>query len=269
MLALCPLRPGRRGRVRCGNHCHSEVSAGSPNSCHRLPPPPLLSLETRSKADEDAWRARRNFVRATARGLLAALDYCHSRGVTHGSLSAGSVMLSTLEDQDYDDLVVKLDNFGFGRRFGGGKGSSSSSSSTDADFRAALREDLRAAALLLLETCFAGLKTTQPQAAVEAAAAATGEEWWGDDGTASSSMDAAALNTPASTAILARATLKRLLFDVCRQDVGRLREFCARDASLAKLVEFMDDARGWDCLRELLAGSRGAGELLREGEYFR
>lgn len=49
------------------------------------------------------------------RGTLQALAFCHSRSVAHGSMGSGSVLLSTYDDRRANDLIVKLDNFGFGR----------------------------------------------------------------------------------------------------------------------------------------------------------
>ena len=47
---------------------------------------------------------------------MAALAYVHERGVAHGSLGAGSLLLSTLSDAKAGQLTVKLDNFGFSQR---------------------------------------------------------------------------------------------------------------------------------------------------------
>ena len=49
------------------------------------------------------------------RGALQALAYCHERGVAHGSLGSGSILLSAFDDRRAGDLIVKLDNFGFAR----------------------------------------------------------------------------------------------------------------------------------------------------------
>jgi serine/threonine protein kinase len=53
--------------------------------------------------------------RAIARGAVAALAFCHERGVAHGSLGAASFLLSTFDDRRAAELIVKLDNFGFAR----------------------------------------------------------------------------------------------------------------------------------------------------------
>lgn len=54
--------------------------------------------------------------RQIARGLLTAVAFCHERGVGHGSLGAGSVLVSTFDDRRADQLIVKLTNFGFARQ---------------------------------------------------------------------------------------------------------------------------------------------------------
>ena len=46
---------------------------------------------------------------------MAALAFCHERGVAHGSLGAASFLLSTFDDRRAAELIVKLDNFGFAR----------------------------------------------------------------------------------------------------------------------------------------------------------
>lgn len=49
------------------------------------------------------------------RGTLSALAFCHNRSVAHGSMGSGSILVSTYDDRRANDLIVKLDNFGFGR----------------------------------------------------------------------------------------------------------------------------------------------------------
>ncbi len=53
--------------------------------------------------------------RAIARGAVAALTFCHERGVAHGALGAACFLMSTFDDRRASELVVKLDNFGFAR----------------------------------------------------------------------------------------------------------------------------------------------------------
>ena len=47
------------------------------------------------------------------RGMIEAVIYCHQKGVVHGSLGSGSVLLSTFDDYAADSLKIQLDNFGF------------------------------------------------------------------------------------------------------------------------------------------------------------
>ena len=54
--------------------------------------------------------------RRIAKGAVAALAYCHDREVMHGSMGAGSLLVSTYDDHRWQELVVKLDNFGFARQ---------------------------------------------------------------------------------------------------------------------------------------------------------
>jgi hypothetical protein len=57
-----------------------------------------------------AARERGRMLRAIAAGALRALAYCHERGVVHGAVGAGSLLLSTFDDASSMRLVVKLDN---------------------------------------------------------------------------------------------------------------------------------------------------------------
>lgn len=67
------------------------------------PQPPL-----RESAEAEAWRGRGVMLREMARGLLMAVAYCHRLGVVHGSISCGSVFISSCEDADAPDLLVKV-----------------------------------------------------------------------------------------------------------------------------------------------------------------
>lgn len=71
----------------------------------------------REKAAASALKLRHAMLRCIAHGLLSALDFCHSRGVYHGSLGIGSVLINSLEDAEGPNILVKLDNFGFARWF--------------------------------------------------------------------------------------------------------------------------------------------------------
>lgn len=50
------------------------------------------------------------------KGILNALMFCHERGIAHGSLGSGSVMMNTYDDFKADKLNIKLDNFGFAKK---------------------------------------------------------------------------------------------------------------------------------------------------------
>lgn len=67
------------------------------------------------KLDDGRMRYITMDCRSIMRGTLQALAFCHSRSVAHGSMGSGSVLLSTFDDRRANDLIVKLDNFGFGR----------------------------------------------------------------------------------------------------------------------------------------------------------
>jgi hypothetical protein len=60
-----------------------------------------------------SWAPVARACRSICKGVLEALAFCHKRGVAHGSLGPGSILLSTFRDQQARDLIVKLDNFGF------------------------------------------------------------------------------------------------------------------------------------------------------------
>ena len=55
-------------------------------------------------------------LRAIAGGALRAVSFCHERGVAHGSLGGASFLLSHCDDRRPEQLLVKLDNFGYARR---------------------------------------------------------------------------------------------------------------------------------------------------------
>ena len=61
--------------------------------------------------------------RAIAAGALQAVAFCHSHAVAHGSLGSGSLLLSHLDDRRPEQLLVKLDNFGYAYRMDAPEGS--------------------------------------------------------------------------------------------------------------------------------------------------
>ena len=44
------------------------------------------------------------------------MAFCHANAVAHGSLGSGSLLLSHFDDRRPEQLLVKLDNFGYARR---------------------------------------------------------------------------------------------------------------------------------------------------------
>ena len=68
--------------------------------------------------DKQLWQTHDSHMlaclcRSICKGVLEALSYCHNRGVAHGSLGPGSILMNTFRDQQSRDLIVKLNNFGF------------------------------------------------------------------------------------------------------------------------------------------------------------
>jgi len=80
----------------------------------QMPAQPAMFPMFRRGSPEDSpmKRSTKDFLRALMRGCLVALEFCHSRGVSHGSISPACVLLSTLEHRQAAKLRVKLDNFG-------------------------------------------------------------------------------------------------------------------------------------------------------------
>ncbi|GLC37103.1 hypothetical protein PLESTB_001391400 [Pleodorina starrii] len=198
------------------------------------PPEPAPSFfKKREVAEAEAWRARYSMLRSLARALLRAVAHCHDAGVVHGSLSSGTVFLSSTRDEDAESLFVKLDNFGFGRLDPAGAPlglSSPQLPGQDIDStspREGRKHDLQATALTLLET-FSAATATSPSGA------------------------------------LPRTSLTRLLFEIYSDDVAALRSYCADDPALGRLVGLLDEGglAGWDLISQLVRGSRPATELL-------
>lgn len=200
---------------------------------------------------------RLKMLRAIAGGSIAALAYVHERGVAHGSLGAGALLLSTLADAKSEQLVVKLDNFGFSQRL------ALPSDNTQAPWPAQLpfdhplltaqREDLRALAVTLLETIFSAL-------AVEATEACTvPQEMIGRSGGAAEGIDLEAICRDTSA-----EAFQRLLFDVFNSDVRSFRRYAAQEPGWEAPVALLDEDRraGWLLLDALISGSNRAVELL-------
>jgi len=188
-------------------------------------------------------------LRALGGGFLRALAFCHARGVYHGSLGLSSVLATTLEDEDAPDVIVKLENFGFGRCFRradapGGRGDARSSGGG----RGGGAPDLgrfQGGLLDGLDGLPADERSCQ-QIDAQAAAVVLTELWSG-------ALAPAGAPAPAPAGGR-RAALQRLMLDVFSGDVEAFRQHCVADADAAAFVAFMDDAEGagWALLRALL-----------------
>ncbi|GAX72716.1 hypothetical protein CEUSTIGMA_g172.t1 [Chlamydomonas eustigma] len=240
--------------------------------------PPLAEyglLKNRERAEKEAWDLRRALLRATASGLLNAVDFCHSADVVHGSISSGSVLLGTWENFKpgvNEDLEVKLDGFGFGRWYSYGEqplpdprgkffASSEISGSRavlgqqgdDASLISGRVEDLQAAGLLLMEMFMYGLAPGTPKALQDP-----------KDVKASQRQRQLGLVDPGAGGTLDRVSLQRLLFDVFHDDVNQFRDYCLQDSQRYNLlVAFLDEfsGAGWEFFSFLLTGRRSALEL--------
>lgn len=180
---------------------------------------------------------RRFFLKAFISGSLAALRFCHERGVVHGSIGSGCLMLSTYADREGPSLVVKLEGLGFGRDIKGaalspaGIPATAGVSAEDSPLALALLEDRRAMAVALLEVIFGALLGPDAE---------SGEGW-------------------ASVA-------QRLLLDVFKGSVADLRTYCEGDALYQGVCEFLGaDGAGWRCLEQLMDVEVPLAEVLRGG----
>lgn len=182
-------------------------------------------------AQDSGMSDRVRMLRAIARGCLSALAFCHERGVTHGSLGSGSVLLSTFDDRSAARLTAKLDNFGFGKRVAVAEDSSqpvTALASDDTPFGLGQKADLRALALVLLECLLSSLARSGPSAATSAEA------------------------------------VQRLLGDVFGYSVEEFRQYCRSEPEWEVAVALLEDreAAGWRLLEYLVEGTASAAELL-------
>jgi len=98
-------------------------------------------------------------IRSIFKGMLNAVSYCHERAVAHGSLGSGTFLLSTCNDRDWSNLMVKIDSFGFasfGRqveRYG---------VEDMGSFDSAIKADRRQLAIIVLECILASLEEGGP-----------------------------------------------------------------------------------------------------------
>lgn len=117
---------------------------------------------------ECPWLRPPRTSRAIARGSLEALAFCHERGVIHGSLGSGSVLLSTFDDRAASRQIVKLSDFGFARRVAVPAGGSAGAGDEDTPLALGRRSDQRALAVVLLEAVLGALASGGPSAGTSA-----------------------------------------------------------------------------------------------------
>lgn len=194
--------------------------------------------------EEAALRSRCRMLRSVMRGTLQALAFCHSRSVAHGSMGSGSVLLSTYDDRRANDLIVKLDNFGFGRAHYACsldlKGDDDSCEQGAALFPGpkpldedhplmlAQKEDLQALGGVFLELVFSAL---------------------GSEGPSESTSGPA---------------LQRLLVDVFSGNMDEFRKYCEQEPDWQEAMLLLDqwNGAGWNLIRDLAAGTMSASDLV-------
>lgn len=239
---------------------------------------------------EAALDQRARFLRAAAAGALAALAHCHGRGVAHGSLGAGCVMLSSAADDaaalaaaadagaggagggqrrssssstSPPPLRVKLDNFGLatvGATRGGGDGVGvGASSSSTPSLSEARTGDLQALGATLAEAFFVGMSCY-----------GGGGGKWDEDDEGDEAGSRTADRPPPPPPPRAEA-LRRLLFQLYgpdgkiagdrRGDPASLRSYLLQEPSgaFAPLVAFLDGGRGEEEGEEGEGGSNSGG----------
>jgi serine/threonine protein kinase len=203
-----------------------------------------------------ALRDRVRMIKSITKGSLYALAYCHNKGVIHGAVGSGSVLLSSFDDKAAGRLLVKLDNFGFAKRISlpsGNSGYSSSDTDTDSSGRSLLyytgedtpytlgcRGDLRQLAVVLLEAAIGALADGGP--------------------------------SPATSA----ESFQRLLGEVFDWDVDRFKEYCEGEEEWNTAVQVLslkkddddgsDDGSGWGLLKGMVSGKMPA-EILVEHPF--
>ncbi|KAK9815061.1 hypothetical protein WJX73_006220 [Symbiochloris irregularis] len=183
--------------------------------------------------EDTALRARCTMVRTIVQGSIAALAHCHDRDTVHGSLGAGSILLSTFDDTRSDSLIVKLDNFGFARQYSSVDPQADEhwplfpaplSVGMDSPSALGTREDLQALGLVVLELVFAALAE-------------------GKGATASA--------------------LQRLLVDVFASDITAFRKYCLNESDWTIPCVLLDEfnGAGWQLVQDLMQGTRRARDL--------
>lgn len=220
--------------------------------------PGLLPWGKRPQMASRALAARHRMLRVISKGTLLAMGYCHSKGVVHGSISSGCVLLSTTDDDKWDKLQVKLDNLGFGQCYPGGE--AGEGAELDTLQREGMRQDRQALALLLAELYLSTLPSMLEQTTEGQVASASLS--------ASSSPGDSPIPPPdvpsSGSAAVQRSSLHTLFFDVFHEDLDELRDYCCLDERYSGFVDFLDrdNRAGWDFLSGLIRGEKDCEEVL-------
>ena len=203
--------------------------------------------------NSSAQRDRFRMLRSIAAGAVRALGYVHDRGVIHGSIGSGSLLLSSFSDQDSARLVVKIDNFGFARRVvvpgsgqskagkAGSKGSDPlypapfpvSSEADDSPLALGQRGDRRQLAVVLLECMLGALSSTGPTDATSA------------------------------------ETVQRVFGDVFEWDAEKYRQYVKDEPEWGAFAELLgaDELAGWQLIQDMVSGKTSASTLLNESRF--
>lgn len=194
-------------------------------------------------------RDRFRMLRSISAGAVRALGFVHDRGVIHGSIGSGSLLLSTFSDSDSARLVVKIDNFGFARRVvvpgstKAGKAGSSEplypapfpvpSAADDSPLALGHRGDRRQLAVVLLECFLGALSEAGPSDATTAEA------------------------------------VQRVLGDVFEWDVERYRQYIENEPEWGAVKEFLsaDENAGWELIAQMVQGKSSASTLLADSPF--
>ena len=197
-----------------------------------------------------AQRDRYKMLKAITAGALKAVGYVHDRGVIHGSIGSGSLLISTFNDSDWLRVVVKIDNFGFARRIvvprllrGGGSPGSKESlypspipipvEADDSPLSLGQKADRRQLAVVLFECILGALSNSGPSDFTSAEA------------------------------------VQRVLGEVFDWDFDRYRQYIEDEEEWEAVGALLgaDDDAGWLLLKQLAVGNTGASALLAESIF--
>jgi len=174
--------------------------------------------------DDELW-TRKKYLEQLWLQSIRAVAYCHDRGVSHGAIGSGCLVINTVKDQNYARLRVRLDNFGYGVL----TSHPSSSSLRQDDTAGTQAQDRRSLALMLLEFTLTGLSKMGGVA---------GKPWIGLE-TRNSSQE----------------RLSSILFSALGGDWTEFEEYCRQEIEWEEGVMWLDknNKAGWIILERLMA----------------